>query len=227
MQENMTYSSADYVADFYKRYHHQVVKTESGWWFNEYHQKYIFYSFPANRQVTPHKAEVDELFRNAPSLIALRFMAPPDGPGKLSSIWVCRKPYSLDVLGKKSRPKTRKGLELCTIRQIKFAELMEKGWQAHSDTKRRHMQQTFSLGLTASLDECRAYEAWGAFHDNSLLAYVVILRVDDWAYILINRFHEFLLEISSQQCSGISSGFEPSLAGKHYSGELRLGFSGS
>jgi hypothetical protein len=71
---------------------------------------------------------------------------------------------------------------------MRFEELARLGWECHLDTAKRHGERTpTSLGLPSTLDNCAAYEAHGAFVGESLAAYVVTLRVEDWAYILVNR----------------------------------------
>jgi len=187
MQENLNFYSADYILDFYQQHGYHVVKTESCWWVNYYRQKYVYFAFPAHQQVVPTKAEVNELFNRLPSAIALRFIGPTHGDGKPSFIWVCRKPYNLNVIQKKSRNQTRRGLEKCSVRLLTFSQLICIGWEAHSDTLNRHGQKAQSLGLNDILDDCNAYKAWGAFIEDSLAAYVVVLLVDDWAHIIINR----------------------------------------
>jgi hypothetical protein len=46
---------------------------------------------------------------------------------------------------------------------------------------------TISLGISEEMKECSAYEAWGAFVDEYLAAFLVTLCVEDWVYILVSR----------------------------------------
>lgn len=187
MSENVTSFSAEAVAEIYSRHGYQVVRSESCWWFNEYRQKYVYFSSPLHWKVSPMEQEVREIFRQIPSAVALRFISPSSGQGKPSCIWNCRKPYSLVALEKKARNETRRGLEQCEVHPISFSKLIELGWNAHSDTFNRHGEQTKSLGFDVSLDSIPAYKAWGAFVGNELAAYLVVLLVDNFAHIIIER----------------------------------------
>jgi hypothetical protein len=111
---------------------------------------------------------------------------------------------------------------------------------------RRHgdkgAKEPVSLGLSAALAECPAYEAWGAFVDDRLAAYMVTLWVEDWAHILVERSTTALLKhypnnalvytvtnelLSRPGVEVVSYGWEP-LSASHASLEqfkLSMGFS--
>lgn len=194
MSENVISFPAESIANIYKLAGYQVIKSESCFWFNEYRQKYVYTSFPLHRKVAPTEEEVSAIFRQIPSSLALRFISSPNERGKLSCMWNCRKPYSLATLEKKSRNQTRRGLERCKIHPVSFSELVKLGWDAHVDTVHRHNGKTSSLGFDASLDAVSAYRAWGAFIDNLLAAYIVIMLVENYAHIIIVRSVSSLLK---------------------------------
>lgn len=175
------------IAAFFRSRGVRVIKTRSCWWYNEYHQGYIYQSFPLHYLVDPNPDEAATVFREAPKALALRSTGTLDGSGKDSFLWVRRKPYELSILKGNIRNNIRRGLKHCQIRAISFNELVEKGWDAHQDTLKRHGKISGSLGLDAGLGDCPAYEAWGAFVDDQLAAYQVTLQVGDWAYLIVNR----------------------------------------
>lgn len=180
--------SPEEITSFFVKQGLQVIKTDSCSWYNDYGQDRILYSFPIHRQVIPGQDEVAEVFSSAPKALALRFVGPIRSRGKESFIWVCRPPYELERLSSNTRSHIRRGLKKCEIRPVSFDELETLGWQAHRDTRQRHREgEPSSLGLSANLDNCAAYEAWGAFVDGHLAAYLVTVWIEDWVHLLVNR----------------------------------------
>lgn len=180
--------SPEELTSFFVRRGHRVVQTASCWWYNEYHQARVYYSYPIHRFVNPGPDEIEEVFSNASGALALRFISPVDSRGQKSFIWVRRKPYDLNDLSPKSRNQTRRGLEKCEVRNIPWEELERIAQEAHTDTMKRHeVDGSESLGFGTQLGECPAYEAWGAFVDGSLAAYIVTQWVEDWVHILFQR----------------------------------------
>ena len=180
--------SAERAADFLRFQGRHVVKTESCWWYNAYGQKHIYYSFPPNRVVAPSSDEIKQVFRSAPGAKAVRYLSPATaGTGKEGYIWTCRQPYSLQTLEHKARNQVRQGLKNCQVRAITLAELQALGARAHADTMKRLGIETGELKFGKPMQDNPAYEAWGAFVEDNLAAYIVTLRIEDWVYIQINR----------------------------------------
>jgi hypothetical protein len=181
-----TYSPENIVA-FMQSRGHCVVRTSSCWWYNEYRQSRVLMSFPLQRLIQPSKEELCDLFRRAGRVRLVRFLGPMAGKGRESCLWICRLPYDLQGLAKKSRNQVRRGLEQCVVRRLSFSELLAAGEQAHADTARRHGQAGAESGVSKKLEECAAYEAFGAFVGDELAAYLVTLQVEDWVHVLVNR----------------------------------------
>ena len=175
------------IVSFFASRGHRVVQTASCWWYNEYRQERMLQSFPLHRRVSPGTDEVAEMFSNFPRALGFRFISSEDSRGHESFIWACRGPYELNSLTANNRSHVRRGLKRCEVRSMSFAELEELGREAHDDTMKRHQVNTSSLGLDRTLENCQAYEAWGAFVDGHLAAYMVTLWVEDWVHILLNR----------------------------------------
>lgn len=181
---------AEEIVAFLQRRGHRVNRSDSCWWYDEYHQSRVYYSFPPHRLVDPAPQEIATLFRGIPGALAVRFLAPLDSRGRESFLWVCRSPYDLSSLGGKSRNQTRRGLERCEVQPITWKHLAYLAWEPHWDTSQRHgvgRREAGSLGIDGSLQECPAYEAWGAFVDGHLAAYVATLWVESWVHILVHR----------------------------------------
>ncbi len=180
--------SPEELTAFFVGQGHSVVKTASCSWYNEYRQKRIYQSFPIHRLVAPGQDEIKEVFAKVPKAVALRFIGPIQSRGQKSFIWVCRRPYEIENLSANTRSHVRRGLKNCQIRSMSFEDLVTQGWEAHRDTAKRHGEaEPSSLGIEAKLDNCAAYEAWGAFVEGHLAAYIVTVWVEDWVHILINR----------------------------------------
>jgi hypothetical protein len=178
--------SVEAIMQHFERRNYHVIRTESCWWYNEYHQTRFYSAFPLHRKITPSNDELSKVFRAEPKAFALRFLSAQETK-EPSFIWARHKPYDLQALSANSRSKVRRGLGRCKIREVTFREIIEMGWTAHQDTLRRHGETANTLGLDESLSECSAYQAWGAFVDNDLAAFLVTLRVEDWVYLLVNR----------------------------------------
>jgi len=184
----VTAPSAEEVSLFLQSRGIKVVRTESGCWYAEYQQARILQSFPPQRLLTPTAAELRDVFKQFPRAIAARYIGPMKGRGKASFRWVYRRPFDLAKLTHKVRNRTRSGLKMCQIRNLGFQELIPLADESHRNTMERHGEKTpTSLGLSRELDQCRAYEAWGAFVNERLAAFLVTLWVEDWAHIIIQR----------------------------------------
>ncbi len=217
--------SPNEITAFFETRRHRVFKTQSCWWYNEYHQRRILQSFPIHRLINPGRKEIADLFQSARGTLAVRFIGPAESKGQVSSIWVCRKPYDLKSLSAKSRNQTRRGLEKCQVRKMTWEEVEAVATEAHTDTMKRHeLNGARSLGFGIYLKECPAYEAWGAFADGALAAFMVTLWVEDWVHILIQRSVNSYLKfrpnnalvfgvvkeiLSRQGVSAVSYGLEP------------------
>lgn len=216
--------SAENAAAFLRSQGRHVIQTESCWWYNVYGQKNVYYSFPPNRLVTPTKAEIKQIFRQAPKAKALRYLSPLAGKGSDSYLWTCTKPYALDTIDGKARNQVRQGLKNCEVKHIPLNELETLGEQANTDSMKRFGIEAGLMKFGTRMRESGLYEAWGAFVDGNLAAYLVTLRVEDWAFIQIHRsVNEYLRYrpnnaliftvqqelLSRPEISTVSYGWEP------------------
>jgi len=165
-----------------------VVRTASCWWYEEQRHSRLYYSFPIHRFIEPSREEIAEFFSQAPAALGMRFLSSAEAHQGQSFIWVRRPPFDLDALAGKARNQTRRGMEACEVRRITWDQLIATAGKAHADTLSRHENSRIkTLGFDHGLEECSAYEAWGALVEDELAAYAVMLQVEDWVHILIHR----------------------------------------
>lgn len=187
--------TAEDIASFYQRREHCVVTTASCWWYDPYHNKRVYSPVPANRLLSPSPQEVEQFFRSCSGAYAIRFLSPCSSEkGKPSCILTRRAPYGLECLSGNVRSKIRRGSRWCQIRQLDFVELTRSAERALYDTMQRHGQVPTGLGIDEGLQDCAAFQAWGAFVEGTLASYIVTLQVDDCAEIIIGRSVSALLK---------------------------------
>lgn len=105
--------------------------------------------------------------------------------------YVCTGPYQLDFLSSNTRSKVRRGMKRFNVRRCNPGEVIENGYLAAYDTKRR-------VGATPAgvaqhrlwieqLDQ-DGYQLWGAVHESGeIAAWAAVLAVDNWAIIPVER----------------------------------------
>ncbi len=171
-----------------------VFESPGSWWYNESHHRNIFYAFPPHKRFDLPPGEAAIIFKSRPNVWGLRYLTAEENAAN-SSIWVCRRPYDLSCLNGKSRNQVRRGLERCIVRRIDADELGRLGAEAQSDTLRRHGQKQVPMGFDRALRASPAFQAWGAFVDERLAAYLLVLLTDGWAHIMVNRSADSYLRL--------------------------------
>lgn len=180
------------VVEMYRAQGRIVIEAAGCWWYNAYGQNRVFFSFPPHRLLTAGAGDLEPIFA-ASRAAAARFIGPPDPRYRASFIWTARPPYDIETLSANSRSKVRRGLKQCQVRRIGFDELTELGQQAQQDTMSRLGHEARRMSVSAQMKSSPAFEAWGAFHEGALAAYVILLKVDGWVHIQVNRSaNEFL-----------------------------------
>ena len=165
-----------------------IIRGRECWWYNAYGQNRIYYAFPIHRLVTPTDAELADVFAAAPQAMALRYLSPADCPtGRRSFNWICRQPYALEQFNAKDRNTLKKGLKNCSVRRISFAELNAQGDEATRDTLQRQGQKASPLRLGRNYEDNLAYEAWAAFVEDRLAAYLIVQRLEDCMHVQVQR----------------------------------------
>ncbi len=221
----MSHNDLKALLYFMQQSGYDLLKTSSCWWYDAYHQTSVYFSFPLHRLVRPTLEECDDVFSQRKKVWALRYVSPDDYQGGVESyMWVYRPPYSIEGLSSNNRSKIRRGLRRCEVRKVSFQALAEKGKRARKDTLERHGTSVEEDAFDITLDQCENYEAWGAFVDGHLAAYLITQWVEDWAHLLVNRSSNRYLKnypnnaliftaveelLSRPELSAISYGWEP------------------
>jgi hypothetical protein len=177
--------TAGAFAEFWRFQGYKVIRTTSCFWYNV--RPLVFLALPFHRRVTPSRGESLRVLMGGPSL-AIRFLNPAGADGGL---YICsNRAYDLPALEKKARNQTRRGLENCTIEQLDFAYLAEHGERLNEETCGRQGRNPHAVVGDAWQRYCEAasqtadFEAWGAFVDGGLGAFVVAALVEDHFSIL-------------------------------------------
>ena len=176
------------LSELFIRQGYRIFKSESCYWYNV--QPGFYFNIPYHRLISPSKEELNRILRGIPC-IAIRYFTPIDCVGKSSYMIVCSdKNYDItSVDAKYARRQTRRGLENFQIRQIDFKELVNHN-SINIDTlirqgrmRRIWTEKRWKL-YCLSADGLSGLEAWGAFYENNLSAFIVAYQMDDYFEIL-------------------------------------------
>jgi len=165
---------------------HRVVITDSGGWSNVSRGMYM--NFPIHRPVQPEPAEIRKILGLGG--IAVRYTCPLK-IGRESYELVCSdKSYGLASLPQKGRNRTRRGLEMCSVRRIAWDELESVGaLEVSKDTRLRQGRavpinhDSFLRKYWSVAHNLDSMEAWGSFVGNKLAAFLIASRIEDRMYI--------------------------------------------
>ena len=102
--------------------------------------------------------------------------------------YVCSDPqYDIERLHKKTRGAIRHGLRSFVVRRISWDELLKHGYPAQLDTTQRHgYSPPEPYHLQQFADRVRnspCHEAWGAWLGEDLVAWLVFIKIDNYAAI--------------------------------------------
>jgi hypothetical protein len=180
-------------ADFLSAIGHHVLVTSSGEWFDAGPR--FFLNIPFHRTISPLGGELSELLRRGRA-IGVRYASPLAGSGRLSYQIVCdQRPYEIEALSPNNRSKVRRGLRRCEIERVDCRVIATQGRQAHLDTMRRQGRsrsdprrapEIWSRYWEAAAST-EGMEAWGAFVDRKLAAYLLTVRLEDRIEFLVAR----------------------------------------
>ena len=186
------------MADFFQSLGYRVVQTRSCFWYSS--QRFLFKSLPIHRNLDPSKSELAKvMFRGA--ALAVRYPGPFGEAKADGGIYVCSdRGYDFASLSANARSPTRRGLARCTVDQIDFNDLAAQAYPLISETNVRQTGKQPSLGEAhwkSFCDVARRWpglEAWGAFVDGELAAFIVAMLVEDCYYIHLQKSASALLK---------------------------------
>lgn len=181
---------SDAYAEFLRAIGHRVVPLGSFVWYDA--SRFFFLSAPPHRTYRPGRDEIDAAFSALPCL-GVRFAAPLECEGKLSYQLVCDdRDYSLERLSANTRSKVRRGLKRCRVEPVPFATIARAGRQAHADTVARQGREGVLSGerwerFFAAAAAAPGMEGWGAWHGDTLAAFLITVAFDDGVEFLLAR----------------------------------------
>jgi hypothetical protein len=179
----------DIFAEFLSRQGYKITQTNSCYWYNA--QPGFYFYFPYHKLIDPNPDEIGKLTAGKP-FIGARYFTFPSENTRNSFLLVCEdKNYDLNsVDANYARRQTRRGLEHFKINQIDFKELEKKGLPLVHDTLSRQGRDTKIWKTKKWHQYCHAaiglegFEAWGAFSDGHLAAFMISFLMHDHFTIL-------------------------------------------
>jgi hypothetical protein len=187
-------------AEWLRRQGHKVVQTRSSFWHSSALR--VFQAFPYHRLIEPSEMELAELFSRH-GAVAIRYALPPDcAAGCLSyAIASDGNHYSLEQLGHRTRKNVRRGLRNCTVEPISIERLVEEAWNLRRDTLSRQgrylkvTEESWRNGYLAAAD-LPGFQAWGAYVNNRIGAYLVTFRMEDCICVVDQQSHREYLDLN-------------------------------
>lgn len=186
------------LGDFFRSLGHRVIETRSCLWYGP--QRLLFKSLPVHRMVNPPPDEIASVLIRGPAL-AVRYPTPPRDARPDGGMYICaNRDYDFHSLSPNARSHTRRGLARCSIERIGFDYLARDGYALLEDTTLRQtgrrppttpfQWENFCLTAAQTAD----IEAWGAFAQNRLAAFIVGMLIDDCFYIHLQKSATALLK---------------------------------
>ncbi len=178
-------------AEWFRRQGYKVVQSESSYWY-EVAPK-TFQAFPYHKKIQPEEAELMELLEKNKGL-SLRYSSPLAHPEGVISYHVVQQHKNCELweLSKNARSDVRKGLEFAEVERISLERLADEGWALQSDTLHRQgredaQDQSGWEKLCRSAIGLDGFEAWGATHENQLVASALCFIMTDTCSILYQQ----------------------------------------
>jgi hypothetical protein len=186
------------MADFFRCLGHKIVQTNSCFWYSSH--RFLYKNLPIHRCVDPSQSELAKVMIRGAAL-AIRYPGPPGDARPDGGIYVCADPnYEFASLSANARSHTRRGLARCTVERMDFKDLAVRAYPLIKETNLRQTgkQPNRSEAHWKSFcDLARRWpdlEAWGAFVDGELAAFIVAMLAEDCYYIHLQKSASALLK---------------------------------
>lgn len=186
----MTSITTEEYASFLSSLGYRIQRTASAFWYEVERRFYL--AAPHHREYCPTEEELRGLFWSG-RCVGVRFATPLSQPGKLSYQIVCDdRSYGLEVLSANVRSKVRRGLRRCEVGPVSFPVLRCQGRQAHEETVARQRrgeawdEQRWERFCDAA-SRSAGFEAWAAWVDQRLAAFLVTVTFEDSVEFLLAR----------------------------------------
>ena len=148
-------------------------------------------SFPSATTVAATTEEVDDLLRKARRMMAIFPTSTATGV-QSGAFWVRDRDYGLHSLQRQFRQHVQRAARDCCVRPLDWDTLRAKGRGCHSDSLQRRGATLSHAGSQAGWNgfcdvgaSIAGLEAWGCFHGEDLLAYLIVHSGDGVCEALI------------------------------------------
>lgn len=217
--------SPEHYAGFLERIGHTVRQIDDQWWFNT--ARGVYTSFPFHRNVDPLTLRLQDVLQRD-GLVA-RYGCRED-QGVASFRIVCDDPaYDFPGLRSRTRTQVRRGLEACKIQQVSFHDLAQRAIPLNADTLIRQGRRVPAdlesrwQRYFAAAERTDGAEAWAAFLQGDMAAYLISFTIEDVSNLLILRssrahlksypnnallFHFLSHKMASPDCASVVYGYE-------------------
>lgn len=183
--------------EFYKNAGFKVYSSSSGEWCEL--QPKMLMSIPYHCLINPKQEEMDHLL-DISGAWGLRFPTDLENYGFFSKLEVCdHVGYDLQYLKKKFRNRVSKGMKNCEIRPVNIEELRNQGYKLNLLTLKRQNRNDPRANLEywhkicSSLEEGNGVNILGAYYQEQMAAYVVILETPTMTEMIIQNSDSRLL----------------------------------
>jgi len=186
------------MAEFFRALGHQIVKTESCFWYSS--QRFFFKNLPIHPNVDPSRAELAKVMLRGAALV-VRY---PGTPGEVAAdggIYACAdRNYDFASLTANARSHTRRGLARNTVEQVDFKDLAVRAYPLIQETNVRQTGKQSNRSEAHWKSFCDlssrwpGLEAWAAFVDGELAAFIVAMLAEDCYYIHLQKSASSLLK---------------------------------
>lgn len=180
--------SGELFAQFMQQRGRRILESAGTLWYST--NARIYLRIPFYEPFDPPRAELAAMMHRA-HIVGVRYPSLRRA-GLPSGVYLFRqKHYDLSSIHQKQRPRVRRGLESCEVREVDETELLVQGLQCNLDTMER--QNRFDgefgepnkwRGLVNAVKKCQGVRAIGAFTNQRLAAYAITCREDGWIQIL-------------------------------------------
>jgi len=175
-------------SEFFAQQGYRVYQTPSSYWVEAH--PFCFQNIPYFQAINPTEEELHSLFFRKLAIL-VRFITSQDAKAMPAYYWVCAdKGYDFHLLETKSRNQTRRGLENTRVSPLSFDFLVKKGMILIKDTAVRQEREPDFASPEEWATFCEVagkipdFDAWGAFVDNRLAAFLIGAKILDYYYIL-------------------------------------------
>lgn len=186
------------MADFFRALGHKIVQTKSCFWYSSH--RFLYKNLPIHRCVDPSQAELTKVMVCGAAL-AIRYPGTPGDATADGGMYICSDPnYEFASLSANARSHTRRGLARCTIEQMDFKDLAVQAYPLITETnlrqtgKQPHRNESQWKSFCELAGRWPGLEAWGAFIDGELAAFIVAMLAEDCYYIHLQKSASALLK---------------------------------